>query len=181
MTGQQVVGRRGEPPFVALPVVEPGLTVLDALAGDGFFTAGEYALPLPFGKAGAGSLCPPLTAEPLAVTGRLTMELALRHVLWDILIMGVGVGREHAFPILGDDRDSDVCATWVDAAYQRLGVSSSAVLQPNGKRRVFHHHGAAGIEKNADIAVVLRRHQGSAVFCKHVDHVRASFRKNNSQ
>ena len=46
MAGQQVVSRRGEPRILAFSVVESGLAVLDALAGDRFFTAGEYALPL---------------------------------------------------------------------------------------------------------------------------------------
>ena len=105
------------------------------------------------------------------------MGFALCHALWNIFVVGIGVGGEHALPVFSDDCYADIRAARVNAAHQRLCVGGGGVFQPNGERLLPYHHGIMGFKKNTDIAVVLRRHQRNAVFSEHVNHVHASFRE----
>ena len=112
---KQVPGCRREPACRSGPVVEPSLSVLDAMTDDRFLATRQQTLDDAMFQRRRSRVGGSLSALAFVVASCLAVLLAGLHVLGDLVVFGLGFGVVDHESVGVDDVESDILLAWVYA------------------------------------------------------------------
>ena len=112
---KQVPSSRREPACRSGSVVEPSLSVLDAMADDRLLATRQHTLDDAMLQRRRSRVGGSLSALAFVVASCLAVLLAGLHVLGDVVVFGLGFGVVDHESVGVDDVESDVLFAWVYA------------------------------------------------------------------